>query len=112
MGFFSLPHMLQRNYAAGSLRALKFGYAVMAIGPWVTQVTGVLLGTVAVQVLRDESDVASPFAAMAERVMEINAFGYALGLLLFTATLAAIMSTAGAQRAPGSSFPLLLLNVS
>ena len=26
--------------------------------------------------------------------MEINAFGYALGLLLFTATLAAIMSTA------------------
>ena len=31
--FFSLPHLLQRNYAARDLKALKAGYTIMAAGP-------------------------------------------------------------------------------
>jgi hypothetical protein len=31
--FFTLPHLLQRTYAAKDLRSLRAGYAVMATGP-------------------------------------------------------------------------------
>jgi len=32
--FFTLPHLLQRCYAAKDLKALKAGYTIMTVGPW------------------------------------------------------------------------------
>lgn len=33
--FFTLPHFIQRNYAARDLKALKAGYCFMTVGPYV-----------------------------------------------------------------------------
>lgn len=33
--FFTLPHLLQRNYAARDLGSLKAGYVIMTLGPYV-----------------------------------------------------------------------------
>lgn len=93
-GAFTLPHMIQRTYAAGSMRALKAGYLVVTLGPWITMAPGVLAGTLGVQMLRDEPTPTDPITSVIEKVMETGAFAYVLGLLLFTASLAAIMSSA------------------
>ena len=99
-GFFSLPHIVQRVYAAGSMRSLKAGYAAMNIGAWLTQFVGVYIGTMGIWILRDrENDddyvpYKSPYSPIIEEVMGANAFGYVLGMIVFTGALAAIMSTA------------------
>ena len=49
--FFSLPHFLQRTYAASSLKALKTGFNIVALGPWLTMLTGTFIGTVGVQLV-------------------------------------------------------------
>ena len=63
----------------------------MSTGSWLAQVSGVIFGIVAA---RELPGVAAPFSPMMELVMEINWFGYLIGMVLFTASLAAIMSTA------------------
>lgn len=98
-GFFTLPHLMQRTYATSSMRALKFGYGVMALGPWFCQLIGIVAGIVGVEALRDEyADVgeepSSPFTSIVESLMDASGFGYFSGLLILTASLAAIMSTA------------------
>ena len=54
---------------------------------------GVYIGTVGVQML-DGADVASPFASILEEVMALGGFSKFMGAVAFTASLAAIMSTA------------------
>ena len=98
-GFFTLPHLMQRTYAASSMRALKCGYAVMALGPWFCQLIGIVAGGVGVEALRDAyadvgAEPSSPFTAIVESLMDASGFGYFAGLLILTASLAAIMSTA------------------
>jgi sodium/proline symporter len=96
VGFFSLPHLLQRTYAARDLRSLKAGYSCLAVGSWFTWMPGIFLGTVGVQMLADAGveNPSSPFAAILEQVMNVGGFAEAVGVIAFTASLAAIMSTA------------------
>lgn len=96
LGFFSLPHLVQRTYAAESLSALKAGYATLTVGPWFTLFVSVFLGTMGVQILGDAGveNPTSPFAAIFEEIMNLGGFPEFVGVLAFTAALAAIMSTA------------------
>ncbi|CAB9516352.1 Sodium/proline symporter [Seminavis robusta] len=91
--FFTLPHFLQRTYAAKDLVSLKCAYSVVVVGPWITMFVGIYIGTVGVQML-DGADVASPFASILEEVMNLGGFSKFIAVIAFTASLAAIMSTA------------------
>jgi solute:Na+ symporter, SSS family len=96
--FFTLPHFVQRIYAAKDLRSLKTGFAVLAISPWSASLFGVFIGTVGVAVLADTNGkAASPNNATAAIIGEmLNLGGFALftGVILVVSSLAAIMSTA------------------
>jgi len=132
--FFSLPHFLQRTYAASSLKALKFGFNVVTLGPWLTMLTGTFIGTVGVQIVSFESfstmnicyflvipmrylqailthfglcqyfilqladagieNPSSPYGAILMVLMDLGGFPYVMAVITFTASLAAIMSTA------------------
>lgn len=54
---------------------------------------GVFIGTVGVMIL-DGAKVASPFAAILEAMMDHGGFSKVIAVIAFTASLAAIMSTA------------------
>ena len=92
--FFTLPHLLQRNYSAKNIQALKAGYYIMAIGPWFTTFVGVFMGTIGVAMLAGKGTPANPFSAILEEVMNVGGLAKGAGVIAFTASLAAIMSTA------------------
>ncbi len=96
--FFTLPHLIQRTYAAKDLASLRMGYAVMTMGPWFTSFVGIFMGTVGVVILADKdgnpTDHTSPFTAILEEVMSLGGFAKGAGVIAVTASLAAIMSTA------------------
>eukprot|EP00978_Attheya_sp_CCMP212_P006957 scaffold16242_cov55-Attheya_sp.AAC.4 len=95
-GFFSLPHLLQRTYSSGSMKALKGGYMALLIGPWLMMLPGIFMGTVGVQILADAGNPnpPNPFAAILEEMMKFGGFPQAVGIIAFTSSLAGIMSTA------------------
>ena len=90
--FIALPHFIQRIYAAKDQHALKVAWTVSSAGGWLVQSAGVVFGVVALDQLGP--DRPSAFAPMVNAVMQTSAFGHVVGVLLFTATLGAIMSTA------------------
>ena len=69
--FFTLPHLIQRVYAARDLASLKVGLFVNCIGPWVTSFAGVFIGTMGV-VMGVPRDVVDPFTAILEQVMNLG----------------------------------------
>lgn len=69
--FFTLPHLVQRVYAARDLTSLKVGFFVNCVGPWVTSFVGVFIGTMGV-VMGVPSDVLNPFTAIVEKVMVLG----------------------------------------
>ena len=85
---------MQRNYAAVNLKSLRAGWFVVTIGPWVTMFVGAFLGTVGVQMLAGQPTPSSPFTAIIEQVMNLGGSAKGVGIIAFTAGLAAIMSTA------------------
>ena len=91
--FFTLPHFIQRIYAAGSMHALKVGYYVMSSSTWITMPIGVYVGTIGVSLLGAGANPTSPFTATIEQMMDFSGFGYFAGSLVLTSSLAAIMST-------------------
>jgi Na+/proline symporter len=91
--FFTFPHLIQRIYAAKDLGSLKVAFHVMNIGPWSSQLVSIFLGTVAVQVLKGQGG-SSPFASIIGAMMNLGGFPEAVGVIAYTASLAAIMSTA------------------
>jgi solute:Na+ symporter, SSS family len=93
MSFFTLPHLLQRIYAAKDLRSLKVGMAVLTTGPWFASVVGIFVGTVGVQILGGV-ETKNPVSDILEKVMELGGMALVVGVIFFTASLAAIMSTA------------------
>lgn len=93
-GFFTLPHFVQRTYAARDMASLRAGYMLLSVAAWFTLFVGTFIGTVGVQVLAEEPPPANPFAAILEEVMMLGGFAEAVGVIAFTASLAAIMSTA------------------
>lgn len=96
--FFTLPHLVQRTYAAKTPQALQVGYTVMAFGPWLTTLVGLFMGTIGVVILADDAGnpalVANPFASILEELMDLGTFAKMAGVICVTASLAAIMSTA------------------
>ncbi|KAL7554436.1 hypothetical protein ACHAWF_017879 [Thalassiosira exigua] len=93
--FFTLPHLMQRTYAASDLASLKVGYTAMTVATSVPLFypVGCFIGTIGVQLLNNKS-VASPFSAIMEVLMDEGGFSKAVGIIAVTASLAAIMSTA------------------
>ena len=97
IAFFALPHLMQRIYAARDIRALKVGFATMAVGPWITMFVGVFIGTMGVQIIHDaggDPNPSSPFTAIMEEIMNLGGFAKGAAIIALTASLAAIMSTA------------------
>jgi len=93
ISFFTLPHLMQRLYAARDLKSLRFAWTVMNAGPFLTTLVSVFLGTVGVHILGGV-ETASPFSDILEAIMEIGGFAEVTAVIAFTASLAAIMSTA------------------
>lgn len=93
VSFFTLPHLIQRIYSAKDLASLKVAWYVMNFGPWSTMLVSIFLGTVGVQFLNGNGGT-SPFASILNAMMDLGGFPEAVGVLAFTASLAAIMSTA------------------
>mmetsp|Transcript_11220 Transcript_11220/g.24297 ORF Transcript_11220/g.24297 Transcript_11220/m.24297 type:complete len:771 (-) Transcript_11220:263-2575(-) len=91
--FFTLPHFMQRLYAAKDLKSLKAGYATMTIANWFTMPVGCFIGTVGVMIL-DGDNVLDPFTSVLEALMDEGGFSKVVGIIAVTASLAAIMSTA------------------
>jgi len=94
MSFFTLPQFIQRNYSAENLKALKTGWFVVTIAPWTIFLVGIFMGTVGVQMLGNEEVTNSPFSSIIEKIMELGGFCEFVGVIAFTAGLAAVMSTA------------------
>jgi len=92
--FFTLPHLMQRIYAARDLPSLKTAFCAMTCGAWLLMFGGTFVGTVGVAVLAGrEGDIANPLTSILEEVMSLGGFPLFVGLITFTASLAAIMST-------------------
>ena len=93
---FTLPQFLQRTYAARSPRAIKIGLGLLTMGPYVLMLPAIFAGTMGVQILADEGidNPSSPIAAILEVLMKAGGFPYAVAVVMYTASLAAIMSTA------------------
>lgn len=93
LSFFTLPHLMQRTYAAKDLKSLKTGYTLMTVACWFTMPVGVFIGTVGVQLLNGAT-VSSPFSAILEVMMDAGGFSMVTANIAITASLAGIMSTA------------------
>ena len=93
VSIFTLPQIMQRNYAARDLQSLKVGWLTLIMGPWAILLVSVFVGTVGVQALGGE-EFASPFSAIIEKLMNLGGFPRLVGALVFTSAIAAIMSTA------------------
>jgi solute:Na+ symporter, SSS family len=91
--FFTLPHLVQRIYAARDLRSLKTGFAILTAGPWFASFVSIYMGTVGIKILGGAA-VPNPIASILEEVMNLGGFPYIMAVIYFTASLAAIMSTA------------------
>lgn len=69
----------------------------MTIGPWLTSLVGIFMGTVGVVILADGNGIATnpanPFAAILQEIMNLGGFAKGTGVIALTASLA-IMSTA------------------
>ncbi|EJK55692.1 hypothetical protein THAOC_24544 [Thalassiosira oceanica] len=88
LSYFTLPHYIQRVYAASDLRSLKVGVSI-----WFTILPAIYIGTVGVKIL-DGADTSSPFTSIIVKLMDLGGFSQAIGYIALTASLAAIMSTA------------------
>ncbi|KAL7550076.1 hypothetical protein ACHAWF_013311 [Thalassiosira exigua] len=92
---YSLPHYIQRVYAAENVRALKLGWAMGSVAPWALNLTGVYIGTMGVSVLAGKDTVpANAFGDIVNSFMDASMAGYVIGSFVFVAGMAAIMSTA------------------
>jgi solute:Na+ symporter, SSS family len=93
ISFFTLPHMVTRIYAAKSVSALRYGWLVMSFGPWFTVLVSVYLGTMGIAMLGGKT-TGSPFNDIINAVMDLGGFPKFAGVIMWTASIAAIMSTA------------------
>jgi Na+/proline symporter len=91
--FFTLPHLMQRIYAANDLGSLRAGFSALTLASWFCNPVGCFIGTVGVALLNGES-VPSPFASIMELLMNEGGFAQVVAVIAVTASLAAIMSTA------------------
>jgi SSS family transporter len=90
------PQAIQRIYAARSARVLKRSFATMAFMPFVSVLIAIVAGIYALAYIPGLEGAATDqvLASILRIIQERSAFGYALVVLVFSAVLAALMSTA------------------
>jgi len=90
------PHAIQRVFAAKSLGTLRSSIGAMAFMPFATTFLAFLLGIIAIsrhaELSGFDSDKVTLY--MLRDIINMNVFTYWLGVLVFVALIAAIMSTA------------------
>ncbi len=90
------PHAIQRIYAAKSRRALNRSMTLMAFLPFVTALIAVIAGIYALAYFPGLEGAATDqvMARVLRVIQESSALGYGLVVMIFSAVLAALMSTA------------------
>jgi SSS family solute:Na+ symporter/sodium/pantothenate symporter len=96
MGGALYPHAIQRIYASKSQRTLNRSLAVMTLLPFVTALIAVIAGIYGLAYVADlEGAATDQVLASLLRVIQANSMlGYGVVVLIFSAVLAALMSTA------------------
>ena len=96
MGAALYPHAIQRVYAARSRRVLNQSLAVMAFLPFGTALIAVIAGIYALAYVPGLEGAATDqvLARLLRVIQEGSTLGYAFVVLIFSAILAALMSTA------------------
>jgi Na+/proline symporter len=98
LSFFTLPHMVQRVYAARDLKSLKVGYAIISLGPWLNFISAIFIGTMGVAILINEDgspmETKDAYSEILAVLMSMGGFAEITSAIAITASLAAIMSTA------------------
>ena len=90
------PQAIQRIYAAKSEKTLKRGLAVMAFMPMPTMIIAVIAGIMALAYIPGLEGAATDqvFGQVLRVIQEYSILGYGLSILILSAILAAMMSTA------------------
>jgi SSS family solute:Na+ symporter len=90
------PQAIQRIYAARSPRVLRHSFAVMAFMPLPTQIMAMVIGIMALAYIPGLTGAGADqvFSLVLADIQKGSAFGYALVVVLMTAIVAAMMSTA------------------
>jgi solute:Na+ symporter, SSS family len=90
------PHAIQRIYAARSSRVMNRSFAVMAFLPFTTALIAVIAGIYALAYVPGLAGPATDqaLASVLRIVQGASAMGHAVVVLIFSAVLAALMSTA------------------
>ena len=90
------PQAIQRIYSARSARTLTRSFAAMAFMPFVSVLIAIIAGIYALAYLPGLEGAATDqvLASILRLIQEQSFFGYALVVVVFSAVLAALMSTA------------------
>ena len=90
------PQAIQRIYSAKSVRTLRKSFATMAFMPFISVLIAVIVGIYALAYVPGLEGAATDqaLASILRVIQEQSLFGYALVVLIFSAVLAALMSTA------------------
>jgi SSS family solute:Na+ symporter len=89
------PHAIQRVFSSKNLRTLQWSLSGMAFMPFVTTLLAFLIGIIAISKYDSLSTLQSDQVTiyMLAEIINMNAFTYWLGVMVFVALVAAIMST-------------------
>ena len=96
MGGALYPHAIQRIYAAKSRRALNLSLATMTFLPYLTALFAVIAGIYALAYVPglEGAETDQALASLLRIIQEGSLVGYAVVVVIFSALLAALMSTA------------------
>jgi Na+/proline symporter len=89
------PHAIQRMFAARSLKTLRWSLSGMAFMPFATTMLAFIIGIISISRYPDLSTLESDKVTiyMLGEIINMNAFTYWMGVMVFVALVAAIMST-------------------
>lgn len=88
------PHLIQRLYAAKDNKTLKKTWTAMSFAPWLTVTPGILIGVYAKRNLPPDTSSTQVFGGIVKEMLSFGPFAYLVASIVWTASLAAIMSTA------------------
>lgn len=95
-GFFTMPHAMQRIYAARDVSALRVGFGAMVLAIVLLSFPAIITGILSVGVLvpRGVENPPSVLSALINQLVEDNkGLGVFVGVIAFTASLSGIIST-------------------
>ena len=96
MGGALYPQAIQRIYSARSTNTLRRSFAAMAFMPFISVLISIIVGIYALAYIPglEGADSDQAFASILRLIQESSLVGYALVVIIFSAVLAALMSTA------------------